>query len=54
VREKDARVTGQLLRLKAEELANRMSKNDFVHICLYLFIHGPSALLSHSVNGLKC
>jgi len=27
VKEKDARITGPLLRLKAEELANKMGKN---------------------------
>jgi len=32
--EKDTRVTGPLLRLKAEELANEIGKNDFVHICI--------------------
>jgi len=39
VKEKYTRVTGPLLRLKAEEFANNTGKNDFVHICLYLFIH---------------
>jgi len=53
MREEDAPVTGPLLRLKSEELTNKMGKNDFVHICLYLFIHGPFALFTHSVNILK-
>jgi len=36
VREKYGRVTGPLLRLKAEELANNMGvKNDFLHVCIY-------------------
>jgi len=58
MREKDARVTGLLLRLKVEELANKMAKNDFVDIYIYMyisfFIHEPFAVLTHSVNRFKC
>jgi len=52
VREKEVSGTGPLSRLKAEELANEMSENDFVHI--HLFIRGPFVLLTHSVNRLGC
>jgi len=32
VKEKDAQVTGSLLRFQTEELAKKINKNDFIHM----------------------